>query len=371
MHESSGQPPPSPDRLEAQFLAELITVRAGELAEHATRALAARLGGSPHPASKQRWRESFTGRLHELASAISSNEPDVLATQVAWAKIAYHTRGAPVADIDLSLVVLAEVLKRELPPEDHALVESHLAHARRVLAIAPVDAPPLLSTGSPHGVLASRYLLAVLEGDRRRAVDLVINAVVAGLDVRDAYLAVLIPVQQEIGRMWHTGELTIAEEHFATSTAVGLAAQLLALAPTRIRDGRVVLAASVEGNTHDLGVRVLADFFEMEGWRCVHLGANVPAEDLAQACRDFRPHLVALSAALPEHLRRVEDAIRLIRDTDHRRPLPVLVGGHAFRLGSELWRTVGADAYAKDIPQALQEADRLVPPKPLPVKPSH
>jgi hypothetical protein len=33
--------------------------------------------------------------------------------------------------------------------------------------------------------------------------------------VRELYLNVLLPAQEEIGRMWLTGEINVAEEHFA------------------------------------------------------------------------------------------------------------------------------------------------------------
>jgi methanogenic corrinoid protein MtbC1 len=110
---------------------------------------------------------------------------------------------------------------------------------------------------------------------------------------------------------------------------------------------------------HDLGIRMLADFFEMDGWRVVALGASVPSPDIAAAAEYFDANLVALSATLPVHLDRLRDAVRLLHA---RESLPVIVGGNVFRADPSLWRSVGADGYAASAEEALRLADTLVPP---------
>ena len=78
-------------------------------------------------------------------------------------------------------------------------------------------------------------LLALLEGDRRRARELVFAANGMELSIPRKYLEVLLPAQSEIGRMWLANEITVAEEHFATATTRSAMAQLLAQAPLRQR----------------------------------------------------------------------------------------------------------------------------------------
>ena len=66
--------------------------------------------------------------------------------------------------------------------------------------------------------------------------------------------------------------------------------------------GKTVLTAAVAGNRHDLGTQAVADFFEMDGWRIVHLGADVPADALVEVLESVDVDLLALSAALAVQL---------------------------------------------------------------------
>ena len=77
---------------------------------------------------------------------------------------------------------------------------------------------PQLLPDTAEGRLASEYLLAVLEGDRRRASHVILDTVDGGRAIRDVYLQVLLPAQREVGRMWLVGEVNVAEEHFASAT---------------------------------------------------------------------------------------------------------------------------------------------------------
>ena len=58
------------------------------------------------------------------------------------------------------------------------------------------------------------------------------------------------------------------------------------------------------GNAHEIGVRMVADRFEWEGWRVVYLGPSVPPEDLGQAAADrcpraWRTRLIWRSPTVP------------------------------------------------------------------------
>jgi methanogenic corrinoid protein MtbC1 len=149
----------------------------------------------------------------------------------------------------------------------------------------------------------------------------------------------------------------VAEEHFARATTKAVMAQLQPHLPVAPRNGRTVVGASVEGNTHDLGLQMVCDFLEMDGWRVVFLGASVPAADLAIAAQVFRADVVALAANLASHLEPAAQAIRLVRaEAPGTR---ILVGGPVFLGEAGLWRDLGADGWAADALQAVDAARSL------------
>lgn len=348
-----------------RFTAELITSRADEIASSAAAAL---VGSDPDlaarwaPLARERWTDCLRSRLHDLAAALAAQSPEVFTAQTEWSRVAFSARGTPVEDLRAALETLRRIVTREVAPDDAALVDGYLAAALGTFdAPGSHAAPPQrLSIASRHGRLGAEYLLKILEGDRLAAARVIHDAVRNGLGVREAYIEVLLPVQQELGRLWHLNEISVAEEHFATSTTMMVMSQILPLADLAPRNGRSMIAACVEGNVHELGARMVADFFEMAGWRSLHLGPSMPVEDLVAAARDFKVDVVALSVALASQIGSLERTIGMLRHHLGAACPKILVGGAGLAAtqgcGREIWRTLGADAYAPGAERSVEAA---------------
>jgi methanogenic corrinoid protein MtbC1 len=346
-----------------RFLAQLLLATSDQIAEQAASLLVERwqdISGRYNPMAFDRWRESITGRVADLAAAVQAGRPEVFCEQVRWSRSAFEARGVPTDDLLRSIDVLGEAVERQIPEGDRAMVMEFLTAAGKALHEATPTPPSTITTSTAHGRLAARYLLAVLEGDRRAASDIIVTALREGrLSFRDCYEQVFLPVQQEVGRMWHMNDLTVAEEHFTTATTILVMGQIYAFMPRAASNAKTVVAASVQGNAHDMGVRMVADYFEMSGWRSVYLGPSVPATDLATAVDHFDADLVALSAYLPSHLRVTEDTIAATRSHPKGRSARIIVGGPAFQHAENAWREMGADGYARSAIDAVRTAHEM------------
>ena len=346
------------------LLAEMLLARAREIGEAAARELCAHCAEARDafsPLSIAKWGEQLQGRVQELAAAVAYDAPDSFVAQIGWTRSAFTVRGVCCSHIATSLTALTKVLARELPPDDFAWVENLLARAAREAAAPACDSSSKLSSDSALALASAEYLVAILEGDRRKAAERIRVLQESGVEAAAIYTGVLGPSLCEIGRLWHLGEISVAEEHFATTTTQRVMSEVCARATPARRDGRAVVAASVEGDFHDMGVRVIADLLELSGWRVVFLGASIPADELAGAVRDFEGDLVAISATLPVHLRAVEAAVASVRALPRR--CPVLVGGSAFCQCPDAWRAMGADGFALGAADAVRAAEQLAPRK--------
>jgi MerR family transcriptional regulator, light-induced transcriptional regulator len=188
--------------------------------------------------------------------------------------------------------------------------------------------------------LAGKIAERIAARDRGGAVAAVLDAVGNGaITVPVLYEHVLAPQLLQIGEHWQTGELPVWGEHYASGV---LHTIVEALYPTVARlaadvppTGKSVLLACPAGETHDLGLRMLSDRFELAGFKTVLLGADVPTPQIVAAAAALRPDLLVLSAST--HFNRVE-----LRDVvDEIRPeLPgtdIRATGYAFRLAREGW----------------------------------
>ncbi|MFC7669333.1 B12-binding domain-containing protein [Hymenobacter humi] len=166
---------------------------------------------------------------------------------------------------------------------EYVVAASMLSTGLNVLSSAETASPspsveeaPESPTTSRFSALAADYLSLLLSADRPAAQRLLLAEAEAGTDVRDLYLRVLQPTQREVGNLWHSGTISVAEEHYCTAATAGLMAQAQPYFQGTPRNGRRLLAACVAGDLHTLGLQMVADFLEYEGWEVSYLGASTP-----------------------------------------------------------------------------------------------
>ena len=105
----------------------------------------------------------------------------------------------------------------------------------------------------------------------------------------------------EIGRLWETAQISVAQEHLSTQiTQAAIATLAIYLhGGDPIGAGRVAVAGSSPGELHALGTQMVADFLETQGWEVLNLGADTPAAEVAALARQRKASIVALVAAGP------------------------------------------------------------------------
>jgi methanogenic corrinoid protein MtbC1 len=209
---------------------------------------------------------------------------------------------------------------------------------------------------------ALRYLEELLGGRRETAGKAVRQAFENGKSLQDVYLEVFEPALKEVGRLWAEGKVDVAREHFFSEATLTFMSQLLARAEggAKRSKGRSSLCLSVCQEHHLIGVRMLADLLELDGWNSLFLGGDICTQHILRALGDTRADLLAVSVTLPDHLGYAAELIRAVRSSAPLVKVKVLIGGQAFHRDKNLWRAIGADATAADAGEAVRAANRLL-----------
>lgn len=167
-----------------------------------------------------------------------------------------------------------------------------------------------------------------------------------GVSPRALYLEVLGPALQEIGSRWQRGLISVAQEHLATA----IVSSVMATVAPRLMElpsiGRRAVLACTDGELHEVGLRMVGDFLEADGWDVLFLGALTPPDALVRLVAERTPDVVGLSTALTTHLASAADAIAAMRRLDA--PPFVMVGGRAYRDDSSVALGIGADVLLAD-----------------------
>jgi methanogenic corrinoid protein MtbC1 len=151
----------------------------------------------------------------------------------------------------------------------------------------------------PDMLLERLYDLA-MRHDRPAMVAEALRAVEADeVDVPVLYHDVLVPLMKRVGQAWQHGHLRIWEEHLASAAVrtivESLHPRVMQLKAAATAGGSVLLACP-PGEEHDLGLRMLADVFEANGWTTFYLGADTPTIQIADAATVLAVDLVVLAS---------------------------------------------------------------------------
>lgn len=197
------------------------------------------------------------------------------------------------------------------------------------------------------------YLGALRASDRRGALNTARTALAEGVDIRDLYMEVIQPAMYEVGRLWESNQFTVAQEHLATAITQSVMTQIYASVLCRPPIGRTMVATCIGGELHELGIRMVTDFFEIEGWEVFYLGANMPSGDVIAMIEQRRAHLLAISVTLGGHVLQVRELIEAVRAAPVGRRVKIMVGGQPLNRSPEAWRAIGADFTARNAREAV------------------
>jgi methanogenic corrinoid protein MtbC1 len=150
-------------------------------------------------------------------------------------------------------------------------------------------------------------------------------------DLLSLYEGLVQRALYEVGELWERNRISVATEHLATA----ISESLLHLTYPRVfaapRNGKSAVVTCAANEHHQIGGKMVADVFELHGWRGYFLGANTPARDVLALLTDKRSDVVALSVATAFGLAEVINVAAVIRAEFP--DLPILVGGQALRWG--------------------------------------
>jgi methanogenic corrinoid protein MtbC1 len=296
-----------------------------------------------------------------LLGAIQIDSLAVFEDYVRWASEVLSARGIEPHYLVESLQEVGNACQTALTAQEHEHVESFIRAGAAIVEKLPARAEGGMKERTGELTLVCRlFTRAILQGQRKAAAGLVMEEIEKGAPLLDIYLDVLEAAQVEVGRLWETNVISVAEEHMATAITQYVIAQIY---PRIKREdaikGRVIITG-VEGELHQIGPNIVADVLEASGWDVRFLGTNMPHPGILRAIEKHKADVVGISVMM---LFNVPQSISLIDSIDRafgREHVRVVIGGGAFRSRPDIWKETGAQGFAHDARQALAMMNTLV-----------
>jgi trimethylamine corrinoid protein len=196
------------------------------------------------------------------------------------------------------------------------------------------------------------YNEAVFETDSEAAFAVVDQALADGVTAEDIVFQVVIPaVEEMMSRITKDPDTNLAQHFMTAQIAASVTEKMLEKFqhPPEII-GRVVIGTA-SGDLHSLGKRIVMGCLKALMVEVTDLGVNVPAERFVDTAVAQDAQVIAVSAMMVHTATGPKGALRvreLLRERGLEARIRIVVGGAPYRFDEQLYKTVGADAWAAD-----------------------
>jgi methanogenic corrinoid protein MtbC1 len=171
------------------------------------------------------------------------------------------------------------------------------------------------------------YLNALLDGDKKQCLHIVQNLISNNVSIKEIYMGLFQRSMYRIGQLWEKERCSIVDEHIATKITEGLIELVSNSFSNEEKAGKLALIACIDKEFHDLGARMVAGYFEVNGWNTIFAGSNTPEQDIIRLIRERQPDVIGISSSFYINVNRLIKLVQIIKENFPAQK--ILVGGQA------------------------------------------
>jgi len=181
--------------------------------------------------------------------------------------------------------------------------------------------------------------------------ELTLAALARGIAPNEILESGFIAGMERVGEAFRRGEIYLPDVLLAANAmTIGMEHLKPYFQSGAVRHRGIILLATVAGDLHDIGKKIVGMFFEGAGWKVVDCGVDVSAGRLLEAVRRYRPQAIGLSALLTTTMAGMECMVREIKNIFP--DMWIIIGGAP--VTARFAARIGADAFSPD-PQGAVE----------------
>ncbi len=285
-----------------------------------------------------------------ISEALKTNNLKILKEYIKWLNKLFEGLNLDPIHTENLIKITAEVIEAEFPEYDIYKFLKDLNNIEE----------PLQKETNLFQSNVDEYLSFLLDLKRSEAENVIDNLINNGASIQDVYIYVLQAALYEVGNLWHMGKISVGKEHYCTAITQFIMSKMYSKIFESPKNDKKLLACAVGSELHEVGIRMVADIFALNGWETLYLGANLPIEEVIKVGVNFKPDIIALSITMPYHISNLIDAVSKLRDCREFSNTKILIGGLPFRNNKELVAEINADGYAENAREAVEVAERLL-----------
>jgi len=209
--------------------------------------------------------------------------------------------------------------------------------------------------------LLAKMEQSIINYDKDEAVRLAKMALEKGIEPAEAINKGFVKGIQAVGGLFGREEIFLPELVMgaeAMTAATDILEQAIKKSGRKVKYLAKGVAGTVQGDVHDIGIRLVTTFLIASGFDIVFLGVDIPSSLFVEKAKELKPDLILLSALLTTTMPNQKEVIDSLKEAGIRENVKVLVGGAPV---SQDWvEQIGADGYGENASAAVKVAKKLI-----------
>lgn len=200
---------------------------------------------------------------------------------------------------------------------------------------------------------------AIVEIEVEKARDIAKKIVGKEIDPRIVIKYSIAKAGEIVGKKFDCGEMFLPHLVMVGDLMEEVAAILEKNIPSEQREKKkVIVVATVQGDVHSVGKNLVSAMLKSSGFGVYDMGVDVASSAIIQKAKEVKADMIALSSLLTTTMPYQKEIIDDLVSIGLRDRFKVMIGGGP--VTREYAEKIGADGYAKDAIEAVEEAKRLL-----------
>lgn len=165
-----------------------------------------------------------------------------------------------------------------------------------------------------------------------------------------------------VGKRYEQGEYFLPELMLAGEMlkAIGdMAKPLIKQGPSDAKNLGTVVIGTVQGDLHDIGKNIVTFMLEINNFKVIDLGIDVPVATFVSTIQEHKPQIVGLSGFLTLAFDAMKTTVEAIKEAGLRDNLKIMIGGG--QVDDTVKNYTGADAFGLNAMDAVALCKQWVP----------
>ncbi|MFZ5642484.1 MAG: cobalamin B12-binding domain-containing protein [Bacillota bacterium] len=193
-------------------------------------------------------------------------------------------------------------------------------------------------------MILDKIINSIAEGEAEETFELTKQALAQGYPSHAILKKALIAGMNNVAEKYRTEKVNVPEVLMATRAMhAGLSIIEPYLTTPPAKGYGKILAGTVAGDLHDIGISLVKSVAMSTGVRVIYLGVDVTPKKFASAVRKEKPDILMLSCLLTTTMSVLKDVIDELNNQGLRNNVKIMVGGAP--VTDDFAREIGADYY--------------------------